>query len=419
MQSRLVALFVGALVLGMVSLGVTPFLESLLGTQVASLLAREPVGSRTAGADDPVSVAVRYNREIVRIFERKCTSCHADDGLAIPLASYHDVRPWAQAIREEILERRMPPWPAAPGVRPLANELALTTREIAIITAWIDGGTPRGEPSDLPSAKPRARWRAGEPSLTFDAAPQQVISDGNAYVRRVTLTPALSDDQWLRGFDVVPGARQALRSAFLYSKDAGREQWLGAWTPSYAMTAGPDNVGFKVAKGASLEVELHYARWDEPERTLTDASIVGLYLHPEPPDAVVEGLTISATTRTPKEGARGEAVLAHDTVVWAIRPTIQRDGVPEMGSLELRAILPDGRTEPMLWITDNRPDWQLAYILREPLRLPERTRIALIAHGESITSAHVSASLLTHRAATPNPSAEQPVRTLAPRRPAR
>jgi hypothetical protein len=35
----------------------------------------------------------------------------------MPLETYADLRPWNRSIREEILERRMPPWPAVVGVR--------------------------------------------------------------------------------------------------------------------------------------------------------------------------------------------------------------------------------------------------------------------------------------------------------------
>lgn len=362
--------------------------------------------SRPARADDPVSSSVRYNREIVRIFERKCVACHADRSLSIPLDSYHDVRPWAQAIREEILERRMPPWPAAPGVRPLANELALTTREIAIITAWIDGGTPRGEPSDLPAATSRAPWRAGEPAMVLALPAQQVTADGRAYVRRVTVATGLARDRWLRGFDVVPGERRALRSVFLYARHADGEQWLGGWTPWYAMTHAPEHVGFKLRAGASLDVELHYAAWDESERPLTDASSVGLYFHAERPDVPAETLTVSATSTGTATAVRGEVLLRSDTVVWAIRPRIGREGAAQPGALELRAVLSGGRIEPLLWIKEHQPEWQLPYVLSEPLRLPRGARIVLTAHGDDLGSANVAASLLTHPAAASSPTPE-------------
>jgi hypothetical protein len=380
------------------------------------------VGLATAGAvlpgparaDDPVSVAIRYNREIVRIFERKCIACHTDAALAMPLDSYHDVRPWARAIREEILERRMPPWPAAPGVRPLANELALTTREIAIITAWIDGGTPRGEPSDLPPPKLAATWRAGEPELTLTLPPQQVKPDGNAYVRRVTLATGLTHERWLRGFDVAAGERRALRSVLLYVKTGNGQQWLGGWTPWYAMTQPPESVGFRLPAGASIDAELHYAAWDESDRPLTDSSLIGLYFHPKQPPSTAEALIVTAAASGTGAEARGEATLRADTVVWALRPRMVRGGDAQPGSIEVRAITPGGTTEPLLWILDHRPEWQLPYVLREPLRLPRGTRIVLTAQGDDIGSATVDASLVTYRPASVAAPTTEPLKGRSP-----
>jgi hypothetical protein len=359
--------------------------------------------TRTVRADDPVSSSVRYNREIVRIFERKCISCHTDTSLAMPLDSYHDVRPWARAIREEILERRMPPWPAAPGVRPLANELALTTREIAIVMAWIDGGTPRGEPEDLPAPKPSGTWKAGEPDLMLRLPSQQVTADGTAYVRRVTVATGLAGDRWLRGFDVVPGERRFVRSVFLYLRSAaGVEQWLGGWTPWHAMTQAPANVAFRLPAGMSLDVELHYAGWDDTPRpgseqgdpTLTDTSTVGLYFQRERPASAVDTVSMTATGAASR--LRSEATLNADTVVWAVKPGLSRGELVQPGAIEMRAILPGGGTEPILWIRDHGSEWQLPYVLREPLRLPRGSRLVLTAHGADIAGATATASVLTY-----------------------
>jgi hypothetical protein len=381
--------------------------------------------STDSRADDPVSSSVRYNREIVRIFERKCIACHTDKSLSMPLDSYHAVRPWAQAIREEILERRMPPWPAAPGVRPLANELALSTREIAIITAWIDGGTPRGEPSDLPAPRAQRVWKAGEPDLTLKLPQQSVTPDGTPHVRRLTIATGLTRDGWLRGFDVVPGEPRALRSALLHIKGPEGDQWLGGWTPWYAMTDAPAHVGFRLPAGASLEVELHYLAWDDgpateigkANRTLADVSTVGLYFHGERPASIAETITLAAGVpelkfrptsagaaagagaRTSARGLRGETVLNGDTVIWAVKPRMDRAEKIEPGAIEMRAILPGGAVEPLLWIKDHRSDWQLPYVLREPARLPRGSRLVLTAHPENSAGASASASVLTYRPA--------------------
>src|SRR5689334_14871115 len=91
-------------------------------------------------ADDPVSSSVRFNREIVRILQRRCIACHAPGRLSIPLVNYRDVREWGRAIREEVVEQRMPPSTAAPGYGRFENALGLTFRETTTLLSWLDGG---------------------------------------------------------------------------------------------------------------------------------------------------------------------------------------------------------------------------------------------------------------------------------------
>jgi hypothetical protein len=61
----------------------------------------------------------------------------------MPLTSYEEARPWAKAIREEVLARRMPKWHAARGYGEFTNDRSLTPFEIALVVAWVDGGALR------------------------------------------------------------------------------------------------------------------------------------------------------------------------------------------------------------------------------------------------------------------------------------
>src|ERR1044071_10310720 len=61
-----------------------------------------------AFAHEPITTKVRFNKEVVRVFERNCLGCHRPGGLAMSLATYEEARPWAKAIKEEMLEKRMP-----------------------------------------------------------------------------------------------------------------------------------------------------------------------------------------------------------------------------------------------------------------------------------------------------------------------
>ena len=108
-----------------------------------------------AQAHDIITTAITYDREIVRIMQTRCLSCHHPDGMAFSLTTYTDARPWAEAIKEEVLGRTMPPWGAIKGFGDFRNDQALTPEQIELIESWADGGVPEGEPTDLP---PKITW---------------------------------------------------------------------------------------------------------------------------------------------------------------------------------------------------------------------------------------------------------------------
>ena len=68
------------------------------------------------------------------------------------LVTYDDARPWARAMREEVLARRMPKWHAARGYCQFANDRSLTPFEIALVVAWVDGGAIRGPQQAMQTA---------------------------------------------------------------------------------------------------------------------------------------------------------------------------------------------------------------------------------------------------------------------------
>jgi hypothetical protein len=68
----------------------------------------------------------------------------------MPLITYEQARPWAKAIRDEVLNRRMPPWGAVKGFGEFRNDPSLTQEEITRIAQWVEGGAPEGESVYLP-----------------------------------------------------------------------------------------------------------------------------------------------------------------------------------------------------------------------------------------------------------------------------
>jgi hypothetical protein len=72
----------------------------------------------------------------------------------MPLTDYEAVRPWAKAIRDEVLSRRMPPWGAVKGFGEFRDDLSLTQDEMNRIAEWVEGGAPEGDGRYLPTSLP-------------------------------------------------------------------------------------------------------------------------------------------------------------------------------------------------------------------------------------------------------------------------
>jgi hypothetical protein len=108
-------------------------------------------------AHDPITTRVTWHGEVARIVEARCVRCHSPEGRGpMSLATYEDARPWAKAIKEEVMTRRMPKWHAVRGYGAFSNDPSLSPFEIALIAAWADGGAPKGVPA-AKSDKPKRR----------------------------------------------------------------------------------------------------------------------------------------------------------------------------------------------------------------------------------------------------------------------
>ena len=120
-------------------------------------------------AHERITTTVTWDREISAIVKARCISCHRDGGRApMSLATWAEARPWARAIRHEVMTRRMPIWHAARGYGDYANDPSLSPFEIALVAAWVDGGAPR---SFVPKGSPSIRLPGpAETPLTSDAS---------------------------------------------------------------------------------------------------------------------------------------------------------------------------------------------------------------------------------------------------------
>jgi hypothetical protein len=107
-----------------------------------------------AQAHDIITTKITFSKEISRLIYKRCATCHHEGGAAFSLTKYDEARPWAKAIKEEALERRMPPWEAIKGFGEFRDDRGLTEEELETISAWVEGGAPEGDPKYL-SARPK------------------------------------------------------------------------------------------------------------------------------------------------------------------------------------------------------------------------------------------------------------------------
>src|SRR5262245_10239032 len=108
---------------------------------------------------------VTFARDVAPIVYANCAYCHRPGEVApFSLLSYKDARPWARAIKQQVVQRQMPPWNADPHYGDFRNARRLTDEEIATIGAWVDAGAPEGNPADAPRPPQFAEgWQIGTP----------------------------------------------------------------------------------------------------------------------------------------------------------------------------------------------------------------------------------------------------------------
>ena len=104
---------------------------------------------------DPTEVT--YHKDIAPILRVNCVKCHTTEGMApMALTTYQEVRRYARRIKERTAIRdrsgAMPPFYVERniGIQEFRDSEYLRDVELAKIQAWVDHGTPEGDPADTP-----------------------------------------------------------------------------------------------------------------------------------------------------------------------------------------------------------------------------------------------------------------------------
>jgi hypothetical protein len=330
---------------------------------------------RPAYSHNPTTTTVLFNREIATLLQRKCVQCHADGKMAMPLTTYAQARPWAEAIKEEALARRMPPWPAERGFGAFSNDIGLTPREFEFLISWIDGGVPEGTDPAPAFVDHGDHWTLGMPDLLMSPqTPSLVDARSASAFRRVTIDTDLARDAWIRAIDFKTDAR-VTRAAFF--SVAGTGQYLGGWTPWQSSTELPAGAAFKLPAHARIAVDVMYSGASEP---VTDKPQLALYFASAPPAAPVMTTTVRAVSdaKTPERFV-AEFKATDARALISMRPEVAAGA----RSFEIKLIRPDGSRDVLLWVKDAHQLWPTPYVFKKPVLLPAGSVLQAVAYDES------------------------------------
>jgi mono/diheme cytochrome c family protein len=370
-------------------------LAALAGPATPSAVA-EP--EKPAGA--PLGGTVTFNKDIAPLLFERCAGCHRPGEVApFSLLSYRDASKRAKLIRSVISERVMPPWKGDPGVGHFVDERRLTDAQVALITRWVDGGAPEGEPADLPAAPNfTAGWQLGEPDMLVTMPePYSLVAEGRDDYRCFVIPLEIPAGKYISAVEYRPGNRRIVHHAVLTSLPHQAAQAklatgdgksfgsglappgqllpgpLGIWTPGKQPRPLPEGYAAAWPGGADLVLQLHLHPSGKPE---TEQSSIGFHFTDQKPRGRVRMVMVSNNRVDIPAGASSHAIEASTTLkqpvdIFGIFPHMHLIG----RTVRLTATLPDGSTEPLLSIGDWDFNWQNYYQYASPVHLPAGTKI--------------------------------------------
>jgi len=351
-------------------------------------------------AGNGLAATPTFNQDIAPILYQNCATCHRPGQVApFSLLTYNDAAKRAGLIAIVTAKHYMPPWKAEAGYGHFQDERRLTAAQIALIGEWARNGAPEGDPQRKPAPPQFASgWQAGKPDAVFSMPESfSIPADGFDRYQCFVIPLNISADRYVKTVEFRPGNPQVVHHALFFLDTSGQARQLdaatpepgypcfggpqiqpsgalGGWAPGATPEPLPDGVAHTVGKGADLVIQIHYHPSGKPE---TDQSSIGLTFG----DAPQKGLTGMILGTRKIDLAPGDA---HQVITdWALVPEdVNLIGITPHAHLLCRemkvdARLPDGKTEPLIWIKDWDFNWQGQYRYAAPVKLPKGTRIEM------------------------------------------
>jgi mono/diheme cytochrome c family protein len=359
-----------------------------------------------------------YSKDVAPILNKNCAGCHRPGDIApMSLLTYEDARPWAKSIRAVVALGKMPPWHAEAPRGTFSNDRRLSDKEKETLIAWADGGSPQGNPKDLPLAPKFVEgWEIGQPDAVVSMVkPFEVPASGTVDYKYFQMPTNFTEDKWVQAIEVKPGVRGVVHHILVFSKDPGgtvlpstftsvvpkppapkegqkpidtnaalartRGVLIATTAPgTNAMTFQPGSA-LQIKAGSILTFQVHYTANGTPA---SDVSSVGFIFAKESPQREVRNSAFINATFVLEPGEGNKQVDAaiefnEDVHITALFPHTHLRGK----SWEYRLVYPDGRSEVVLSVPKYDFNWQTYYEYTTPLAVPKGSRLEATAHYDN------------------------------------
>jgi len=345
-----------------------------------------------AAATSPV--AVTYHRDVARILQQHCVSCHQPGGVApFALDSLAAVRDRNRVIRRVLEERTMPPWfaaPPPPGTpAPWAHDRSLPERDRADLLAWLGSADrPEGDPKDapLPRRAPTG-WTIGKPDLVVPLSRAYAIPAGGVMPYQFDIvTTTLTEDRWVSAYEILPSARDVVHHVLVNvhapggpvrDHEEGATGYWAVYVPGNGAHIYPEGFARRLPAGSRVSFQIHYTPSGRP---VQERLQLGLVFAKVPPRYEVRTLPI------PDRDLRIPPGAAHHVETASRRLPYDLPLLSLMAHLHVRGkafrfelLPPDGAPEVLLDLPQYDFNWQLRYDLRQPRLLPRGSTVRVTA----------------------------------------
>lgn len=365
------------------------------------LISTAAITAATAAEAPPAT----FYRDVLPILQARCQSCHRAGEIGpMPLGAYTEARPWAKAIRQAVVTRRMPPWNADGPHGKFRNDPSLSQAEINTLVAWVDGGAREGNAKDAPPARSFTEgWTIGAPDAIFDMPKAYEVPVAGTIEYTYVIVPAgFKEDRWMSSAEVRPGNRAVVHHANVYVREPGskwlreypygeafvphektvrageggsssagagiEEQMIAGYIPGRPARQVPPGYGMLVPAGSDLVFQMHYTTNGKAVR---DRTKVGFVFAKEPPQRRVIRVQASNAKFVIPPGAAsypvsGTAQLGVECELIDVYPHMHLRGQ----SMTLSAAYPTGERDELLRVPRYDFNWQLVYEMGRPKLLP-------------------------------------------------